>query len=83
MNSTPTEKLRNTCAGIAKLHTFKLPVRILASKDSEGEGEHLELVFGGGSDNRDDKETIKVNRKYGTMNTEKKDDLNVESVLIH
>lgn len=46
MNSTPTAALRNTCAGITELHIFKLSVRVLVAKDEEGEGEHLELVFG-------------------------------------
>lgn len=46
MNSTPTEKLRNTCAGISQTHIFKLPVRILASSESSGPSEHLELNFG-------------------------------------
>lgn len=46
MNSTPTEKLRNTCAGITKTRIYKLPVRILAARDGDSDGEHLELVFG-------------------------------------
>ena len=45
INSTPTAVLRNTCAGITELNIFKLPVRILAFRDTEGDGEHLELVF--------------------------------------
>ncbi|KAL8636072.1 MAG: hypothetical protein Q9228_006493, partial [Teloschistes exilis] len=46
VNSRPTSALRNTCAGISEFHIFKLPVHILVSRDDEGEGEHLELVFG-------------------------------------
>ena len=46
MNSTPSTTLRNTCAGIYEPHIFKTPVRILARRDEEGDGEHLELVFG-------------------------------------
>lgn len=67
MNSTPTTLLRNTCAGIMELNIFKLPVRVLAIQDDEGDGEHLELVFG----NVDEKDargtTIKPNRVYGTL----------------
>ena len=64
MNSTPTKALRNTCAGITELHMFLLAVRMFARPFDEGEGEHLELVFG-------DKETggrlIQANVAYGTM----------------
>ncbi|KAL8787423.1 MAG: hypothetical protein Q9213_002200 [Squamulea squamosa] len=67
MNSTPTTALRNTCAGITELHIFKLPVRILVSKDEEGEGEHLELVFGRVEDEKMEERTIKANRKHGTL----------------
>ncbi|KAI4260961.1 MAG: hypothetical protein L6R42_003830 [Xanthoria sp. 1 TBL-2021] len=67
MNSTPTTLLRNTCAGIMELDIFKIPVRVLAVRDSEGDGEHLELVFG----DVDEKEVrgtrIKPNRVYGTL----------------
>ncbi|KAL9600698.1 MAG: hypothetical protein Q9219_003028 [cf. Caloplaca sp. 3 TL-2023] len=69
INSTPTAALRNTCAGITELYIFKLPVRILVSKDEEGEGQHLELVFG--KVDEDEKEvherTVKANRTYGTL----------------
>lgn len=67
VNSTPTVLLKNTCAGIMELNIFKLPVRVLAIRDSEGDGEHLELVFG----NVDEKEMrgtpIKPDRVYGTL----------------
>ena len=67
VNSTPTVLLKNTCAGIMELNIFKLPVRVLAIRDSEGDGEHLELVFG----NVDEKvmrgTPIKPNRVYGTL----------------
>ena len=50
-----------------ELNIFKLPVRVLAVRDGEGDGEHLELVFG----NVDEKDargtTIKPNRVYGTL----------------
>ncbi len=67
MNSTPTTLLKNTCAGIMELHIFTLPVRVLAIRDSEGDGEHLELVF----ENVDEKSVrgtpIQPNRVYGTL----------------
>ena len=67
MNSTPTTVLRNTCAGITELNIFKLPVRVLAFPDAEGECEHLELVFGGPDEKDLENKTIKANRVYGTM----------------
>ncbi len=67
MNSSPTAALRNTCAGITEMHIFKLPVRVLVSKDEEGEGEHLELVFGSVDDEKISERTIKANRTYGTL----------------
>ncbi|KAL9599780.1 MAG: hypothetical protein Q9179_003455 [Wetmoreana sp. 5 TL-2023] len=67
MNSTPTAALRNTCAGISELHIFKLPVRVLVSNDEEGEGEHLELVFGQVDEEKMKEKTIVANRTYGTL----------------
>lgn len=72
MNSTPTAALRNTCAGIMELHIFQLPVRVLAKEDEEGDGEHLELVFGNVSREEKEGKLIEVNRAYGTMSTLKK-----------
>ena len=67
MNSTPTAALRNTCAGITELNIFKLPVRVLAFRDEEGDGEHLELVFGNQDEKSLENKTIQANRFYGTM----------------
>lgn len=67
MNSTPTTLLRNTCAGISELKIFKLPVRVLAIRDDEGDGEHLELVFGDVDEKSVENKIIKKNRVYGTM----------------
>ena len=67
INSTPTAALRNTCAGITELNIFKLPVRVLAFRDVEGDGEHLELVFGKLDEKALENKTIKANRVYGTM----------------
>ncbi|KAL8772411.1 MAG: hypothetical protein Q9209_002362 [Squamulea sp. 1 TL-2023] len=69
MNSTPTAALRNTCAGITELRIFKLSVRVLVRNDVEGEGEHLELVFGDVDQEKVEDSTIKPNRVYGTMPT--------------
>lgn len=43
--------------------------------DQEGEGEHLELVFGDIEDEDPQKRAIKPNRKYGTMPAVKKTSL--------
>ncbi|MCJ1268517.1 hypothetical protein MMC22_008405 [Lobaria immixta] len=67
VNSTPTAALRNTCAGITGLQIFKLPVRVLVKQDEEGEGEHLELVFGNCDKTEMENNVIKPNRVYGTM----------------
>ena len=67
INSTPTAALRNTCAGITELNIFKLPVRVLTFRDTEGDGEHLELVFGNLDEKALENKTIKTNRVYGTM----------------
>ncbi|KAL8794960.1 MAG: hypothetical protein Q9195_002542 [Heterodermia aff. obscurata] len=67
INTTPTVALRNICAGISELHIFKLPVRVLVSKDEEGEGEHLELVFGQVDGEKTLERTVVANRTYGTL----------------
>lgn len=71
LNSNPTTVLRNTCAGITELNIFKLPVRVLALRDGEGDGEHLELVFANVDKKTVESGTIKANRVYGTMPTVK------------
>ena len=67
VNSMPTTLLRNTCAGIVELGIFKIPVRVLALRDEEGDGEHLELVFGTTDEKTVEDKIIKPNRVYGTM----------------
>ena len=42
-------------------------MRVLAKRDEEGDGEHLELVFGNPAGAKEDGELIVVNRAYGTM----------------
>ena len=69
INSTSTTALRNTCAGITELGIFKLPVRILAFRDKDSKGEHLELVFDKLDDETLENREIKANRVYGTMPT--------------
>ena len=67
VNSPPTKALRNTCAGITEIDIFKLPVRVLTMRDDEGDGEHLELVFGSVDEKSVERRVIKANRVYGTM----------------
>ena len=67
VNSMPTVLLRNTCAGITELGTFKLPVRVLAFRDDEGDREYLELSLGSTDEKTIEDKMIKPNRVYGTM----------------
>ena len=67
VNSSPTVHLRNTCAGITQMSAFRLPVRILTSKDPLQDQDHLELVFGGGEDPVPQQCRIEENKEYGTM----------------
>ena len=65
MNSTPTSLLRNTSSGILDSKIYKLPARVFARPDDEGEGEHLELVLGEQDEKTVEQQTLKVNRVYG------------------
>lgn len=67
VNSTPTRALRNTCAGITDHNIFRKPVRILVARDGEGDGEHLEMVFGDVDDEEATKRRIHTGRVYGTL----------------
>ena len=49
------------------MNIFKLPVRVLTMRDAEGDGEHLELVWGNVDEKTIENGTIKANRVYGTM----------------
>lgn len=62
MNSSPTEILQNTCAGIIGVKALKTPVRVLAT--SQG---HLELVFGEFKDPNAQVSTLVINEKYGKL----------------
>ena len=66
-NSTPTKELQNTCAGITEHRIFELPVRVLVSPDEEGDGEHLEMVFGDVDDEEAAKRRIMPGRVYGRL----------------
>ena len=66
MNSAPTTLLRNTSAGIMETNIYKLPARIVAKPDDIGEGEHLELLLGERTDDKNmESKTIEVNQMYG------------------
>lgn len=68
INSPPSEHLRNTCAGIAKIGIFRLPVRVVATAEG-GDGAaaaHLQLVFGQGSGAAVE-EQVRVNTRYGDL----------------
>lgn len=65
MNSAPTKLLRNTSSGVTETNIFKLPARIFAKPDDEGEGEHLELVLGEQDEKTLEQRTLKMNRVYG------------------
>ena len=66
-NSTPTKELQNTCAGITEHCIFELPVRVLVTPDEEGDGEHLEMVFGDVDDEEAKKRRIMPGRVYGRL----------------
>ncbi|KAL8682702.1 MAG: hypothetical protein Q9186_001298 [Xanthomendoza sp. 1 TL-2023] len=67
VNSNPTKHLRNTCAGVAQMAIFQLPVRILTNKDMGEDDDHLELVVGGVEELVSRRCRIQENREYGTM----------------
>lgn len=60
INSTPTQILQNTCAGIVGRQAFKTPVRVMATAPR-----HLELVFGEVKD--PNAQTLRMNKKYGKL----------------
>ncbi|KAL8703205.1 MAG: hypothetical protein Q9225_008123 [Loekoesia sp. 1 TL-2023] len=67
VNSSPSLQLRNTCAGVHQMAVFRLPVRILTSKDADGEEDHLGLHFGAVDELTARKCRIQENHDYGTM----------------
>ncbi|KAL9018425.1 MAG: hypothetical protein Q9185_004268 [Variospora sp. 1 TL-2023] len=67
VNSPPSIQVRNTCAGIQQMGVFRLPVRVLTSKDTDGEEDHLGLVFGAVDQATAGRCRVQENRDYGTM----------------
>lgn len=64
MNSSPTQILQNTCAGIIGRRTLMSPVRVLVKEPG-----HLELVFGIVSKDKitQDGSKLVVNQQYGKL----------------
>ena len=73
INSTPLEKLKNTCAGIESSNLMGQPTRILESKATD---QHLEMVFHCCSEDKDslsdleldkthERQPLKINKEYG------------------
>ena len=60
MNSAPTEKLKNTCAGIKSLGTWKKNVVV-----RETTVDRIELIFEDGSDDEQIGKTLKPGKRYG------------------
>lgn len=65
MNSSPTETLQNTCAGIVGRQALKTPVRVLATDPG-----HLELVFGEVKNPNAQTSELMMNEKYGKLTDE-------------
>lgn len=62
MNSSPTEVLQNTCAGIIGRQALNTTVRVLATTPG-----HLELVFGEVKDPNVQTSELVMNQKYGKL----------------
>lgn len=60
MNSSPTEVLQNTCAGIVGRKALGTNVRVMATTPG-----HLEMVFGDAKD--PNKTNLVMNEKYGKL----------------
>lgn len=60
MNSSPTESLHNTCAGIVGKKAYQANVRVLKTSEK-----HLELVFGKIKDPNADVSKLVMNEQYG------------------
>ncbi|KAI9869567.1 MAG: hypothetical protein M1830_005382, partial [Pleopsidium flavum] len=66
INSQPTEKLRNTCAGVSQSTTWKETMKIRDVSDGL-----LELVFHDEKDNEESYEKLRPGGKYGTVSGER------------
>lgn len=75
MNSSPTEILQNTCAGVVGRKAYETRVRVLKTNDK-----HLELVFGDIKDPNADVSKLVMNEMYGSVVIGKDEDktVNVE-----
>ena len=62
MNSSPTEILENTCAGIVGRKVYQAHVRVLKTSEK-----HLELVFGEIKDPNADVSELVMNEEYGSL----------------
>lgn len=62
MNSSPTEILENTCAGILGRKAYQTHVRVLKTSEK-----HLELVFGEIKDLNADVSELVMNEEYGSL----------------
>ncbi|MCJ1469537.1 hypothetical protein MMC07_008170 [Pseudocyphellaria aurata] len=62
MNSSPTDTLQNTCAGIVGRKAFKTSVKVLATTPG-----HLELVFGDFKGPNAQNSQLIMNEKYGKL----------------
>ena len=71
INSSPTDTLQNTCAGIIGTRAFQTPVRIV-----ETTGGHLELLFGDRRDLQTSK--LRFNEKYGRIEVPDEEDIKVD-----
>lgn len=62
MNSSPTEALQNTCAGIVGRKAYETHVKVLRTSEK-----HLELVFGEIKDPNADITKLVMNEEYGSI----------------
>ena len=69
INSSPTEYLQNTCAGITGIKVFQTNVRVRTTSNGTGHGghDHLELVFGGSEKEKTREGRLKKNVEYGKL----------------
>ncbi|MCJ1260741.1 hypothetical protein MMC22_000603, partial [Lobaria immixta] len=66
MNSSPTQVLQNTCAGIIGRQALKTLVRVLVTAPG-----HLELVFGAVDGQNAPTSKLVMNEKYGKLKAKK------------
>lgn len=69
INTSPTETMQNTCAGIVGKTAFQTRVRVMQTS-----GKHLEMVFGDDQDPNADISKLVLNEKYGSIPIGKEDE---------